>query len=98
MSEITTRIKAFKDTNDGWDSLKEWLATKRYPIPVRYIQARDESDDLVSYQEGTWDEVRRCRNMGLISNDQYMEIVGAADKKRTVGRKKEFASIMKTNY
>ena len=79
MSEITERIRQYHSSKTGWDSLKLWLANRTYPIPERYSQPRDESSDLVSYSEGTWDEVRRARNIGLLTDDEYMSIVNDAD-------------------
>jgi hypothetical protein len=87
MSEISTRIQAFHDTGQGWDELKDWLASRRYPVPERFLQPRDESDDAGGYTEGTWDEVNRCRNMGLLTDAQYQEILQDADKLRLFGFK-----------
>ena len=79
---ITDAIKAYRVTGYGWDALKAQLATRTYPTPERYVRPRDESDDLVPYTEGTWDEVRRCRNVGLLTDDEYLQIVREADQHR----------------
>lgn len=82
MSAITTSVKAFKDSGVGWEQLRDTLANRTYPKPERYSGPRDESNDLVAYTDGTWDEVRRCRNIGLLTDDQYMEIVKLADARK----------------
>lgn len=84
MSEITDRIREYVPGRPaGWETLRDWLATRRYPDPARYHSAdrdplRADSSDF-PYTEGTWDEVTEAANFGLLTEAEYAEIVAAAD-------------------
>jgi len=82
VSEILDRVHAYCLSGVGWEKLRDWLASREYPDPERYSRPRDMSDDLAPYTEGTWDEVRRCRNAGLLTQDEYMDVVREADARR----------------
>lgn len=87
MSEITDRIRAFAATRpEGWEDLRDWLASRRYSDPARYrTRGEDEvlkadSSDFPETEEGTWDEVEEAANVGLLTDDEYLQIVRRAEE------------------
>lgn len=77
MSEITDRIQHYRDTGQGWDELFRWLTTLTFPDPKRYQNAPNpvREEDWYGDDDGTWDEVKRARNYGQLTQDEYMQIV-----------------------
>jgi hypothetical protein len=79
MSEITDRIKQYKATGEGWPELLEFLASHNYVVATRYddptITACDERDWDNPYVEGSWDEVTRADDRGLLTDDEFNQIV-----------------------
>ena len=57
-----------------WPELRDKLVA--YPYGKK-TYTKNLLDDGDFHQPGTWDEVRRARNFGLITDAQYMEVVNA---------------------
>jgi hypothetical protein len=79
VSEITDRIRAYKETREGWDALLEFLASHTYLEAKRYadpnITALDEADWDFPFVEGSWDDVTRANSRGELTDDEYHQIV-----------------------
>jgi hypothetical protein len=89
MSDITDIIVAYRQGETTWDELVENLTTRKYATPSRYenrpkTMAETEGYwEGVSYREdGTWDEVRRARNRGLLTSPEYLDLVRISEEKR----------------
>jgi hypothetical protein len=82
VNEITTRIVRYRKGEETWDSLFTWLTTKKYPDPERYKTYRDatKEEDWYGDDDGTWDEVSRACNYGLLTQDEYHKILVEMDR------------------
>jgi hypothetical protein len=76
-TEITTRIVRYRKGEETWDSLFTWLTTKKYPDPERYKTDFDatKEEDWYGDDDGTWDEVSRAHNYGLLTHDEYQKLL-----------------------
>lgn len=78
-TEITDRIRAYHDGHgEPWTELRDWLGQRTYPAPARAGRAPildRAQDDSVPYTDGTWDEVDRCHNVGLLTHAEFREIL-----------------------
>jgi hypothetical protein len=78
MTTITERLVAYKrGTGETWPEIRAWLTetdfplVKRVPCPPTDI----DGDDVSRSEAGTWDEVMGCRNAGLLTEAEYMEVL-----------------------
>lgn len=70
-----------------WADKRAFLLSYRYQTPARCGETVPDADVVLesdpSFNEpGTWDEVRRARNFGIITNDQYLEVAQALGTRR----------------
>lgn len=76
-TEITQRIRAYRDGDGDWPQLRDWLASYKYKVPDRYKGKRDDplmEPDSFNNDDGTWDEVHTAFYMGLLTDAEYFEL------------------------
>jgi DNA-binding protein HU-beta len=81
--QITEQIEQYREGLIDFPSLLAALAYRKYPDPARYRNRPQnpfevEVSDPPVYDEGTWDEVVRARNLGLLTQDEYLALAEAA--------------------
>lgn len=84
MSVITDQIKSYRAGTIDLPALIAKLSRRTYPLPAR-MQGGPKNpfaralwfDEQPSYTDGTWDEVLRARNYGLLDDDEYNQINAA---------------------
>jgi hypothetical protein len=82
-TEILGAIRQYRDGLLDFDDLVHILSERGYPRPARYAERSEdpfavEMTDAPGYDEGTWDEVLRARNIGLLTPDEYTALAKAA--------------------
>lgn len=81
MSVITDQIKQYRDGSIDFEALKRKLGDRTYPLPARMVGGPKNIvmrsawlDEQPYYSDGTWDEIMRARNYGLLTDAEYDEI------------------------
>lgn len=92
-SDITEQIQAYRDGQMGFGDLLNSLANRTYEIPS-FMQgdapATNMLDEDTDYSEpGTWGEVTRANDTGLLSDDEYQAIHQAACEVHGAGERSE---------
>lgn len=84
---ITEEVELYRAGQRSWEQLLELLAGADYPDPERLTTrpadpfALEETDPDHD-DDGTWDEVVRCRDSGLLLAEEYLAIVDRAAQLR----------------
>ncbi len=85
MTEITDIIKAYRAGDLNLDQLVVLLGHRSYPLQDRYrkdlvppdLATHEDWPDGTWSQDGTWDEVTKARNTGLLTAADYAAISAA---------------------
>ncbi len=79
MSEVTDRIRAYKQTGEGWPELRDWLVAHKYGPAARYNDPQpsplEERDWDHPFVDGSFDEVVRAHSRGELTHDEFDQIM-----------------------
>lgn len=79
--EITGRILAYREGQLPFAELLDELSKHDYADPPHYSRHGDSytiSEEADPFTPGTWGEVRRARNRGLLTRPEYEAIASGA--------------------
>ena len=77
MGEITTKCQAYHLDSISFDDLKKWLVAHHYDGKGEWTADPQWSNDAELNIDDTWAEVRSCRNRGMLTSEQFLDLNAA---------------------